>query len=101
MVDRFARLGILAAMGTDQVDPNGPRKAEVERARCFVFAPGFAPELFDGLFQLERIALDGDFDVANGMAAGKVADGVPGKKKEDPSLAGHFAQLPQGISLIG
>ena len=45
--------------------------------------------------------MNGDFDVANGVAAGQVANGVPGEEKEPVGLAGRFAQMSQGAPLIG
>ncbi len=45
--------------------------------------------------------MNGDFDVAHGMAAGQVADRVSGKKKDDSGLAGHLAQLAKSVLLVG
>jgi hypothetical protein len=88
-------------MRADQVDANSTRETEVKAARCFVFAPRFGAKLLDSFFQLQGVGLDGNFDVADGVAAGQIPDGISGEKKERPRLPGHFAQLPQGILLIG
>ena len=45
--------------------------------------------------------MDRYFKIANGMAAGQVADRVAGEKQNDSGLAGHLAQLAQGVLLIG
>src|SRR5215472_1267513 len=45
--------------------------------------------------------MDGDFDVADGMTAGKVPDGIPGKEQDHFRLAGSFAEVPEGTLLIG
>jgi hypothetical protein len=42
-----------------------------------------------------------DFNVANGVAACQVPDGISCKEKEHAVFAGSFAQKAQSISLVG
>src|SRR5208283_1097523 len=45
MKDRLARFGVIHAMGTDDIDPDGAGKTQVEAAGGLIFAPQFAAEL--------------------------------------------------------
>ncbi len=46
MVDRLARLGILGAVGADQIDANRSGKTEVEGTGSLVFAPDMPTKFF-------------------------------------------------------
>ncbi len=93
MKDRLAGLGILDAVGADDVDADGAGKTEVKAAGGFVLAPDFAAEFLQWFLELKGVSVDRDFELADGMAAGEVANGVSGKKKNGPGFARGGAQL--------
>jgi hypothetical protein len=42
-----------------------------------------------------------DFKVADGMAAGEIADGIAGEKEEHAGFDGSFTKQAQSVTLVG
>jgi hypothetical protein len=55
---------------------------------------------FEILLQFERIALDGEIEVADGEAADDVADRAAGKVEGDSRRAGYFLHEVDALHLI-
>jgi hypothetical protein len=56
-----------------------------------MFAPNLAAEFLDCLLQLKGISMNRYFKVANGMAAGQIANGVACEKQDRARFAGNLA----------
>ena len=78
MIDGLAGLGILDAVGADQIHPYRAGKTQVKSAGNFVLAPHGSAKVLDCFLELERISMHGHFQRADGMAAGQVAHRVAG-----------------------
>jgi hypothetical protein len=87
-------------MGADDIDPDGAREAEIEAARGLIFAPELASKLLQWFLELKGVSMDRDFELANRVAAGEVANGVSGEEKDDTGLACHVAQLRERVALV-
>ena len=78
MIDGLAGLGILDAVGADQIDANGAGKTQVKGAGNFVLAPHGATEVLNRFLEFESISMHGQFQRADGVAAGQIAHRVAG-----------------------
>ena len=101
MVDRLAGLGIFHPLRAHHVHAHCSRKAEIEGVERRVLAPDLDRRALERFPQVQGIPVNCHFDVANRVAAGQVADCIPGEKQNHLGLAGRLAQMPQGALLIG
>ena len=83
MKDGLARLGVFDAVGADDVDADGSRKTQVKTARGLVFSPHLSAEFLQWFLELKGVSMDRNLKLANGMAAGEVADGVSGQEEDE------------------
>ena len=88
-------------MGADEIYANGSRKAQVKAARGFVFAPGFAAQFCNRFLEFQRISMDRNLQIADGVTTGQVADGVAGQEEDRSGFTGCLAQLTQCVLLVG
>ena len=94
--------GFLKALGARHADFSAgiAGKGEEDRADVFFDGGDFRAGLFEIFLQLERIALNGEIQVADGEAADDVADGAAGKVKIHARGAGYVLHEADAFELV-
>src|SRR5260370_10810639 len=93
--------GVLNPMRTHHIDTNRPREAEVERLGSLILTPNLDRDFLQGFLEGKGISVNSHLDVADGVTAGEIANGVTGEKQDHFCFAGCLAQMPKGTPLIG
>ena len=100
MNDRLSGFGVLHAMGTDDINPDGAGETQIKAAGGLIFTPDLAAELFQWLLELKGVSMDCDLELADRVATGEIADGVSGEEKDHAGITHHVAQLRERVALV-
>ena len=95
IVNRLAGFGVLRSVGTDDINAHRSGKAQIERPGFRVLSPDLNGNVCQRPLEVQSVAVDCDLDVADGVSAGQVADGIPGQEQDH---LGFAAPLRAGAS---
>ena len=101
VVDGLAGFGIFLTAGGGDLDADAAGEPEEEGAGGLVIAPECAAGFLERLPELESISLNCKIEVADGEAAGEIANRATGEEEGHARVAGGVSNLAKGVLLSG